>query len=84
MGYMNKRPSRMQGSGQGRGAESLAFSVLLFAAILTRATLVGVFRETWSRRHMIGCGNPTSEGHTTIFIEGDSAWLVLEYPKVEL
>ena len=39
--HMDKRPSRMQGSCQGRGAEALAFSVLPLPAALTRATLVG-------------------------------------------
>ena len=41
MGYMDKRPSRMQGSGQGQGVEALAFSVLPLAAAPMRATLVG-------------------------------------------
>ena len=41
MGYMDKRPSRMQGSGQGQGVEALAFSVLPLPAAPMRATLVG-------------------------------------------
>jgi hypothetical protein len=41
MCYMDKRPSRMQELGQGRGAEALAFSVLPLPVALTHATLIG-------------------------------------------
>ena len=53
MGYMDKQPSRMQGSshgwelgwgwelGRGRGAEALAFSVVPLPTALMCATLIG-------------------------------------------